>query len=112
MLGVDGSQLRFQIFILSKPTAKTGVHMKHKIIYISHRSLHIHFPLCISLVSWLTRKIMREEKTLSGIPGQEKCIRVQYNEGSSFPRSSFNSPSSALWIAASDRSINGGIPEA
>ena len=43
--GVNSSQLRFQITILSKLTTKTGVYVKYKITLILRSILiDIHFP--------------------------------------------------------------------
>lgn len=59
---VGSSQLYFQIVILSGLAAKTGVYIKHKIIFILPLiSTHIRFSLCMSPIFWLTPKITREE---------------------------------------------------
>ena len=81
--------------------------MKHKITLILRSILiDIHFPPRTHVPNLAYSQAEREET-----PCNPKT-REMYHENSSFPRSLFDSPPCALWILASDRSINVGIPEA
>ena len=56
--------------------AKTGAHMKHKIMLIFPSiAAHIRFSQCMSPISWLTPTITRgEEINVFGVQEQDKSI--------------------------------------
>ena len=108
---VGSSQLYFQIVILYELMAKTGVYMKYKIILIlpsisTHQLSSMHVPNFLAYSQDNERRIKKK-----ALKSRDKR-NVSYSEDSGFPCSPFDSPCSALWISASDRSINRGILEA
>lgn len=105
-MGMDSSQRHLQTVILSQLTAQTRVYMKNIIIPALPNLLY-EFPLpFVQFLNSLaySQDNKRGEKPLQ--PQGEKCI---------VKTPAFHvahlTPSPALCITASSRSVNGGIPE-